>query len=76
MGYGIYKMNQYTGKMTNLYEFIKDLKSADLLAQLAMTNKKDYELIFISPGYNRGIYKNPKEYKKALELAEKYIAKE
>jgi len=73
MGYSIYKINFDTNKKTILYDCINDIKDADLLAQLAMNNKKSVnDLIFISAGWNRGIENNPKEYEKALKLADEY----
>jgi len=72
MGYSIYKINFDTNKKTILYDYINDIKEADLLAQLAMRYKNVNELIFICAGWNRGIENNPEEYKKALELAEEY----
>jgi hypothetical protein len=72
MGYSVHKINCDTKQKTCLYEFIEKITEADLLAQLAMCFKDDNELIYIMPGWNRGINRNPEEYKKALELAEKY----
>ena len=55
-----------------LYEHISDPEDALLLAQLAMCDKDDNELIFIFPG-GINIKKNhEKLYKEALRLAEKY----
>lgn len=71
-GYSIYKTNTNTKHDIRLYDFIEDIKEADLLAQLAMINKQDNELIIIMPGWNRGIKDRPEEYKKALALADKY----
>jgi len=73
MGYSIFKINFDTQEKTILYSCISDIKEADLLAQLAMSNKKSVnELIFISAGWNRGIKDSPEEYEKALKLAEEY----
>jgi len=72
MGYSIFKINFDTQKHTVLYDCINNIKDADLLAQLAMSNKNVNDLIFISAGWNRGIENNPEEYEKALELAEEY----
>lgn len=59
--------------MITLYDHISNLKYADLLAQLSMCNKQDYELIYIYAGWNISIDKNhPEEYKEALRLAEEY----
>jgi hypothetical protein len=73
-GYSVYKCIPETNYNECLYDFIDDIKEADLLAQLAMSYKKDYELIIIMPGSNRGIKNKTEEYKKALELTEKYKA--
>lgn len=72
MGYAIYKMNFDTNKHVKLYDCIDDIHTADLLAQLAMSDKTIDELIFICAGWNRGIKNKPEEYKRALELAEEY----
>ena len=45
------------------------------IAELAMAQKKDWELICIFPGWNRSIDKDKsriKEYEHALKLAEEY----
>lgn len=55
-----------------LYESIPTFEEADLLAQLAMSEKKDNELIIIMPGWNRGIQKYPEYYERAKLLAEEY----
>jgi hypothetical protein len=68
-GFSIYKINFEKQEQTILYEHINTIEEADLLAQLAMKNKKDInDLIFISPGWNRGIKVNSE----VLELTEKY----
>ena len=72
MGYSIYKINFDTQKRTILYDCIDDIKKADLLAQLAMCNKKVNELIFICAGWNRSIDRDSELYGKALELAVEY----
>lgn len=64
------------GTYKNLYEFINTYEEAELLAQLAMSNKSLNDLIFIFPGYNRGIERNKEEFEKALKLATKYKAEE
>lgn len=71
--YSIIKINTETKEETTLYTYIPNLKYVDLLAQLAMCNKQDYELIYITAGWNISINKNhPKEYEEALKLAEEY----
>jgi len=40
MGYSIYKINFDTQEKIILYDCIDDIQKADLLAQLAMCNKK------------------------------------
>ena len=59
----------------HLYDFIPTMEEAILLAQLAMADKRDDELVFILPGSNLSIDRSEefkKEYEKALELAKKY----
>jgi hypothetical protein len=63
--------DKYTGYEI-VYEDIKTIGEAQLLAQLAMCEKQDCELVFIFPGWNNGIDKNKEMYKMALQLAEKY----
>lgn len=71
--YSIVKLNTKTKEMTGVYQFILDLKQVDLLAQSAMCNKQDHELIYITAGWNISINKNhPEEYKEALKLAEEH----
>lgn len=73
MGFSVCKLNTITNTYTTLYDYIPDINDAELLSQLAMINKKDFnELIFIFPGANRDISKNESDYKKALELADEY----
>lgn len=55
-----------------LYENIPTFEEADLLAQLAMSEKEDNELIIIMPGWNRSIKRYPEEYERAKLLAEEY----
>ena len=77
--YSIVNFDTTTKEMTILYECIPDLKQADLLAQLSMCNKQDYELIYITAGWNMSINKNEKymeEYNEVLRLAEEYKAEE
>ncbi len=60
-------------KFDILYEFIPTWEEADILAQYAMQNRADeMDLIFIFPGWNRGIDKTPELWNKAIELAERY----
>jgi len=73
MGYSIFKINFDTQEHKRLYDCISTIEEADLLAQLAMSNKKDInELIFISAGWNRDIKSDPELYNRALQLAEEY----
>lgn len=73
MDYSIHKIDSSDrNKRVCLYEFINTIEEVDLLTQLAMSDKKDDELIIIMPGWNRGIKKNVDEYKRALKLAEEY----
>jgi hypothetical protein len=59
-----------TREIERIYEGINSLEEAFLLAQLAMKNKENDELIVIMPGWNQDM--NEDEIKKASELAEKY----
>ncbi len=71
--YSIVKLDTNTKEIKTLYDYIPNLQQADLLAQLSMCNKHDYELIYITPGWNLSIDKNhPTEYEEALRLAKKY----
>lgn len=70
MDFAVWKIND-DGKRTCLYNHIENINDADLLAQYAMNQKSIEELIYIMPGSNRGINRTP-EYKKALQLAQKY----
>ncbi len=73
--YSIVKLDIDTKEMTTLYDCIPSIQQADLLAQLSMCSKKDYELIYITPGWNRNIdVYCLKEYEEVLKLAEKYNA--
>lgn len=74
MGFSIWKINTNTYTRICLYDYISDMNDVELLAQLAMSQRdSDYdELIYIMPGSNRSIKRNPEEYQKALELAEQY----
>jgi hypothetical protein len=75
MNHSVYKINLETNEHTVLYKDIDNIDDALLLAQLAMSNKTNIdELIFITPGWNKGIEtSDPKAYKRALELAENNI---
>lgn len=56
-----------------LYDYIPSWEEADLLAQYAMNMKDDEnDLIFIFPGWNRGIDKRPDLWEKACALAQEY----
>jgi len=73
MRYSIYKINFDTQTHTVLYDSIETIEEADILAQLAMSNKYyTNDLIFISAGWNRDIKSDSYLYNKALELAEEY----
>ncbi|MFC0903770.1 hypothetical protein ACFHWD_03580 [Clostridium sp. MT-14] len=73
MEYSIYKVNYINrNKKVCIYDCIDNIEEADLLAQLAMNNKKNDEIIIIVPGWNMGVEDHPKQYEKALELAKKY----
>lgn len=73
MSHSVYKINFETGEQTILYECIEDINKAELLAQLAMSRKKNCnDLIFITPGWNKGIDKNPELYNRAISLEEQY----
>jgi hypothetical protein len=76
MSLSVCKMDRRNNnKYEELYDCIEDPEDALLLAQLAMSNKRDDELIFIFPGWNRSIKTHhEEEYAKALLLAEKYKA--
>ena len=61
------------GVFKSLYEFIPTWEEAELLAQYAMCFRRSFEdLIFIFPGYNMGIDKDPDLWKKAQELAKEH----
>lgn len=62
-----------TGEIKRLYEDIPDFEQAELLAQLAINNKKDFnDLIVIFPGFSREI--KEEELETALRLADEYKA--
>jgi len=63
-------MNCEDHSYRRLYEFIEDLKDVELLAQQAMKKKKDNELVFIFPGWNRDLKKEEKE--RLIFLEEQY----
>lgn len=74
MSLSVCKMDRSNhNKYKELYENITKPEDAVLLAQLAMCDKQDHELIFIFPGYNKSINKYHRdEYTRALMLAEIY----
>lgn len=72
MGYSIYKINFDTQEKSILYDCIDNIQDADLLAQLAMCNKRVDDLIFICAGWNRSIDRQSELYKTALQLAVEY----
>lgn len=65
------KMNN--NKYEVLYDGIKTMDEAMLLAQFVMCGKRDAELVFIFPGWNMSINKyHPDKFLEAIVLAEKY----
>jgi hypothetical protein len=59
-----------------LYEHIPSWKEADLIAQYAMNMRTNVmDLIFVFPGWNRGIDRDPELWTKANKLAQKYVVK-
>jgi hypothetical protein len=68
----VYKLGADRKLKERLYDGISTYEEADLLAQLAMSEKRDDELIIIMPGRNRGIKNHPEEYERAKLLAEEY----
>lgn len=73
MSYSVCKLDTNTNTYITLYDCIENISDAELLAQFAMTKRRDFnELIFMFPGWNRSIDKNETEYKKALKLANEY----
>lgn len=57
-----------------LYNHISTWEEADLLAQYAMDMRTNYmDLIFVFPGYNRGIKNDPKLWTRASVLAQEYV---
>ena len=73
-GLAISKYNKHTNTLKRIYEDISNYEDANLLAQLAMSDKEDDELIVIMPGWNKGIKSDKELYNKALQLAEKHKA--
>lgn len=70
--FSVCSIDTETGVFKALYVDINTLDEAELLAQLAMMNKKNNkELVFISSP-NAGITRFETDYKNALELADKY----
>jgi len=72
VGHSIFSINFDKQERAILYSGIDTIEEARLLSQLAMIDKQDDELIFISAGWNRDIKNKQEEYNKALELAEEY----
>lgn len=71
-GLTVIKINASKDGYVRLFDNISSLEDAHLLAQYAMTQKEDKELIAILPGWNKSIDKNNKEaYEQAKILAEK-----
>ena len=59
-----------------LFEDIPTWEKADLIAQYAMnTRTNEEDVIFIFPGWNRGLYNYPDLWLKANRLAQKYTIK-
>ena len=59
-------------KLDCLYENIKSYEDAALLAQYAMQNKNENDLIVIMPGCNQGIKNNQELFRRAKAVGEKY----
>ena len=58
-----------------LYDYIPTWEEADLIAQYAMTMRtNEMDLIFVFPGWNRGINRDDKTWIKACKLAQEYVA--
>lgn len=66
--FSVFKLDTNTGKMTSLYEWLDSFEDAYLLCQLAMTHKRDCEIIVITPGSNKSIDKCPDLYNRAQAL--------
>lgn len=64
--------NKEEQTLNRIYEGINNYEDAAILAQLAMSNKSECELVVIMPGWNHGIKDNKELYEKALKLAEYY----
>ena len=71
-GYSVCKLDIKTHTYNRIFDGIDNIEDAELLAQLAMRRQYQDGLIFIFPGWNRGIEKNEQGYKKALKLAEEH----
>lgn len=68
---GVY--TKHNGEERKIYTCIDTLEDAYLLAQLAMVNKEDHELIVIFPGWNIGIERNHENmYERAILLASQH----
>lgn len=62
-------------KWDYLFDHIPTWEEADLIAQYAMCTRSSYDdVIFIWPGWNRDIVKNPELWIKANKLAQEYAA--
>ena len=72
MSMSVCKFSSEMKGYTILYDCIPTIEEAELLAQLAMTEKRNDELIFVFPGWNKGINRKPELYNKALVLANEY----
>lgn len=72
MSMSVCKFDSEMKGYTVLYDCIPTIEDAELLAQLAMIEKRNDELIFIFPGWNRGINEKTELYNKALVLANEY----
>jgi hypothetical protein len=60
-----------------LYDHIPTWEEADLIAQFAMTMKTNAnDLIFVFPGWNRGINNNPELWVEANKLAQEYVVEQ
>lgn len=57
-----------------LYDHIPTWEEADLIAQYAMNMRvNEMDLIFVFPGWNRGINNNPELWSEATKLTQEYI---
>ena len=67
-GIAISIFDERKGTLSRIYEDLPDFDTADLLAQLAMRNKKDTEIVCIMPGW----YRNDVDFEKAKSIEEQY----